>query len=67
MKKFNIFMIILSLFCVCVLIVIFVINQNVVFELNGEDNVTIRVDSNYIDDGFTARIFKSDLSKNVHT
>ncbi len=65
MKKINIFMSILSLFAVCALIVVFTINQNLVFELNGEDNITLMVNSNYIDEGVTAKVFKSDLTKYV--
>lgn len=65
MKKINIFINILLLFGICILVVIFVINQNTVFELNGEENITIKVNTNYIDEGVTARIFNNDLSEYV--
>ena len=65
MKKINIFVNIISLLLICVLIVIFTVSQNLVFELNGEENITININSNYVDDGFTARVFKTDLSKYV--
>ncbi len=65
MKKINIFVGIISLFLVCATIVIFTVSQNLVFELNGENNITIKVNSNYVDDGFIARVFKTDLSQYV--
>lgn len=65
MKKANILMSILLLFCFCALVVVIVINENVVFELNGEDNIVVEVNSNYIDNGYIARVFNKDLSKNV--
>lgn len=61
MKKINVLISILSLICICALVVLFTINQNVTFELNGEDNITIEVNTNYIDEGVTARIFNKDL------
>lgn len=65
MKRINILISVFSLVCICALIVVFTINQNLVFELNGEDNVTIRINTKYIDEGVTARVFKTDLSKHV--
>lgn len=43
----------------------FTVNQNVTFELKGEENITIEVNTNYIDEGVTARVFKKDLSTYV--
>lgn len=65
MKKINIIMSILSLVGVCSLIVIFVINQNIVFKLNGEDSYTVDVNSVYMDEGATAYIFRNNLSKKI--
>ncbi len=56
---------ILSLVCICALVVVFTVNQNVTFELKGEENITIEVNTNYIDEGVTARVFKNDLSNYV--
>lgn len=56
---------ILSLVCICALVVVFTVNQNVTFELKGEENITIEVNTNYIDEGVTARVFKKDLSTYV--
>ena len=65
MKRVNILISILSLVCICSLIIVFTVNQNVTFELNGDENITIEVNANYIDDGVTARVFKNDLSSYV--
>ena len=65
MKKVNIFLSILATFCMCALIVAFIVNQNVVFELNGEETIATQINSNYKDEGVTARIFKKDLSSYV--
>ena len=65
MKRINILVTILSLVCICALVVVFTVNQNIIFELNGEDNITIEVNSSYIDEGVTARVFKNDLSNYV--
>lgn len=65
MKKVNLLLNILFLFCISCFIVVFLINQNVIFELNGDDNITVEVNSIYNDEGVTARIFKKDLSNNV--
>ena len=65
MKKINVLISILSLVCICALVVVFTINQNLVFELNGEDNVTLSINSEYRDEGVTARVFRKDLSKYV--
>ncbi len=56
---------IMLLFLLCSFIIVVIINQNIVFELNGKDNITLNVNSTYIEDGFTARVFKTDLSKYV--
>ena len=65
MKRFNILMSIILLFLLCSFIIVIIVNQNLVFELNGKDTITLNVNSNYIEDGFTARVFKTDLSKYV--
>ena len=65
MKRVNILISVFSLVCICALIVVFTINQNVTFELKGEENITIEVNTNYIDEGATARVFKNDLSNYV--
>ncbi len=56
---------ILSLVGICSLVVSFTINQNVVFKLNGEDNITIEVNSNYEDEGYIASVLNKDLSDKV--
>lgn len=65
MKRFNIAVSILILIGIGALVVVFVINQNINFELKGKDNVTIKLNSYYVDEGFTATVFKSNLSKYV--
>ena len=65
MKKINILMSTLLLFSLCALVVVFVINQNTYFELVGNEAITIKINSNYVDEGVTARVFKTDLSKHV--
>ena len=65
MKRINVLISILSLVCICALVVVFTVNQNVTFELKGEENITIEVNTNYIDEGVTARVFKKDLSTYV--
>ena len=65
MKKTNILMYILLLFSICALIVVFIINQNVTFELKGEDTITLEINSRYEDDGYVAKVFKNDLSTHV--
>ena len=65
MKKINILMSILLLFCFCALVVVVVINQNVYFELVGDTSITIEVNSNYNDDGYIARIFNNNLEEYV--
>ena len=61
MRRINLLISLLSIICVCALVVVFTINQNITFELNGEENITIEINTNYIDEGVTARIFNKDL------
>lgn len=65
MKKLNWLVVFLSLIGICSLVVVITINQNVYFELKGEENITIEVNSNYVDEGFVAKVFNNDLSNEV--
>lgn len=67
MKKSGIFLSILAVFGICALIVAFIINQNVIFELNGEQEITVNINSVYVDEGITAKIFQNDLNSYVQT
>ena len=65
MKKTNLFMYLLLLFCLCAFTVVFIVSKKTTFELNGREIVTIMVNSDYVDEGFTARVFNKDLSTYV--
>lgn len=65
MNKSNTIFSILILFSVCVLVVVFTVNCNICFDLVGSDTITVEINSNYIEEGYTARIFNNDLGKYV--
>jgi len=54
--------VIIILFSLCLNI----INNNIIFSLNGDLKNTILVNSNYVDEGFEARIFNKDISEKVN-
>ena len=65
MNKNNTIFSILILFSVCVLTVVLIVNYNVYFELVGNDTIIVEINSNYIEEGYIARVFNDDLSKYV--
>lgn len=65
MKKTSLFIYLLLLFCLCTFVVVFIVSEKTTFELKGKSIVTTTVNSEYVDEGFTARVFNKDLSTYV--
>lgn len=66
MKKVYLNTFIFGLFVIVIFIVYVIINNNVVFYLNGNSNYIVKVNSKYNDFGFVAKVFNKDLQSLVN-
>lgn len=66
MKKVYLNTFIFGLFVIVIFIVYVIINNNVVFYLNGNSTYIVKVNSKYNDLGFVAKVFNKDLQSLVN-
>jgi len=68
-KYWKLFLIIgiLGISVILCLYTVHTINNNTTFKLIGEDNITIKLNEEYNDEGVTATVFDKDISKNMTT
>lgn len=66
MKKVYLNTFIFGLFVIAIFIVYVIINNNVVFYLNGNSTYIVKVNSKYNDLGFVAKVFNKDLQSLVN-
>ena len=66
MKKLYLNTFIFGLFVIVIFIVYVIINNNVVFYLNGNSNYIVKVNSKYNDFSFVAKVFNKDLQSLVN-
>lgn len=65
LNKFWKFTLILSIIGIIILSTIFILVNNISFQLKGNKNININVYTKYIDEGYTAHIFKKNINNKV--